>query len=106
MSYRILSIIDEFHIFLTIYTSGLIGFHFTNRSVEKDKPHYVIPVATSMLTSAASGLSLMGYSSELFYQGPSYSMTFISTLLAGPIAACLILPVLHRSNEISTHSVS
>lgn len=60
----------------------------------------------SMLTSAASGLSFMGYSSEFFYQGPSFAMTFISTLLAGPIIAYLILPVLYRSNEVSPHSVS
>lgn len=84
----------------------MIGYYYTDKPIETHRRRHVVPVAVSMLIPAASGLSFMGYSSELFYQGPSFAMTFISALLAGPLVACLILPVLRRSNALSPYSVS
>lgn len=71
-----------------------------------DRKLSLIPVAVSLMTSCLSGLTLMGLSAELFYQGPSYAMTFISILISGPIAAFTMLPVLYRMNELSLYSVS
>lgn len=71
-----------------------------------DRKQSLIPVAMSMLASAASAITYLGFSAELFYQGPSYTMFFLTSLLVGPIVAYTLLPVLYRSNELSLYSVS
>lgn len=66
----------------------------------------VFPVAVSLMTSCMSGLTLLGSSAELYYQGPSYSFVFVAILAAGPITAYTILPVFYRMNELSLYRVS
>lgn len=91
---------------------ALIGLYFTNKnkSVDAymlgDRKLSLLPVAVSLMTSCLSGITLMGLSAEFYYQGPTYSTTFISILIAGPIAAYTMLPVLYRMNELSLYSVS
>lgn len=71
-----------------------------------DRQQSLLPVAVSLMASCMSGLTLMGYSAELYYQGPTYAMHFIPTLLSAPIAAFTMLPVLYRLNGLSLYSVS
>ena len=58
------------------------------------------------MTSCTSGLSLLGCSAELYYQGPSYAFVVIAILLSGPITAYTILPVFYHLNELSLYKVS
>lgn len=94
------------------HSSAAIGLYFSNKnkSVESymlgDRKQSLFPVSFSLMASCLSGLSLMGYSAEIYYQGPTYSMHFLSTLLAGPITAFTVLPVIYRLNGLSLYSVS
>lgn len=71
-----------------------------------DRKLSILPVAVSLMTSCTSGLSLLGSSAELYYQGPSYAFIAVAILLSGPITAYTILPVFHRMNELSLYKVS
>lgn len=71
-----------------------------------DRKLSILPVAVSLMTSCTSGLSLLGCSAELYYQGPSYAFIAVAILFSGPITAYTILPVFHRMNELSLYKVS
>lgn len=71
-----------------------------------DRKLSVLPVAVSLMTSCISGLTLLGSSAELYYQGPSYSFVFVAILAAGPITAYTILPVFYKMHELSLNRVS
>lgn len=71
-----------------------------------DRKLSVFPVAISLMTSCLSGLSLLGSSSEVYYQGPTYSFVALALLICGPITAYTILPVFYKLNELSLYRVS
>lgn len=71
-----------------------------------DRNLSVVPVAISLMTSCISGLTLLGSSTELYYQGPTYAFVVIGMLLSGPITAWTVLPVFYRMNELSLYKVS
>lgn len=71
-----------------------------------DRKLSTLPVAVSLMTSCLSGLSMLGASAELYYQGPSYAFVIIPMLLCGPITAYTILPIFYRMNELSLYKVS
>lgn len=70
-----------------------------------DRKLSVLPVAISLMTSCMSGLTLLGSSAELYYQGPSYAFVALAIMLTGPITAYTILPVFYRMNELSLYKV-
>lgn len=71
-----------------------------------DRQLSLFPVAISLMTSVMSGLTLLGASAEIYYQGPAYTFVIIPILLCGPITAYTILPVIYRLNELSLYCVS
>lgn len=97
---------------LSLSLSALIGFYFTNKNKSLDsymlgdRNLSLIPVALSLMTSCMSGLSLLGCSAELYYQGASYSFVSMSMLLCGPIISYTIVPVFYRLNQLSLYKVS
>lgn len=66
----------------------------------------LIPISVSLMVSFLSGLTILGGSAEIYYQGASYLFVSIPIVLAGPIAAFALLPTFYRLNEISLFSVS
>lgn len=80
-----------------------------NKSIDSymlgDRQLSVLPVAVSLMTSCMSGLTLLGTSAELYYQGPSYALVFIPILLSGVITAHTMLPVFYRMKELSLYEV-
>lgn len=66
----------------------------------------VLPVAVSLMSSCLSGLTLLGSSAELYYQGPGYSFLAVTLMLSGPITAVTMLPVFYRMDELSLYNVS
>lgn len=71
-----------------------------------DRQQSVVPVAVSLMTSCLSSLTLLGASSEFYYQGPGYAFVALPMLLCGPITALTMLPVFYRMNELSLYQVS
>ena len=66
----------------------------------------VLPVAISLMTSCLSGHTLLGSSSEFYYQGSTYAFVVVPMLLRGPLTAYTMLPVFYRMNELSLYRVS
>lgn len=64
------------------------------------------PVATSMMTSFMSGLTLIGNPAELYYHGPAFAFTIFAMVASAPLTAFILLPVFHRLNNLSVFNVS
>lgn len=94
------------------HPTAMIGFYFTNKNnsinayMLGDRKLSVLPVALSLMTSCLSGLTFLGTSAELYYQGPTYAFVAIAIFLSGPITAYTVLPVFYHMNELSLYKVS
>ena len=100
---------------LSIVASFAISIYFAcrkdkNQSTEDylvaSRQMSVIPVATSLLVSILSAISLLGTCSEVYYFGIEALFTVLAFAISATINNYTFVPLFHRLKLTSVHEVS
>ena len=71
-----------------------------------DRSMRVVPVAISLLVTFLSAIALIGIPAEIYTFGTQYFMAILSTLIMGPPAAIVFVPMYRRLKVTSVTEVN
>ncbi|KAJ9575562.1 hypothetical protein L9F63_007570 [Diploptera punctata] len=109
---RLFGWLDIVLFLMMLALSTLIGiyFGFCGKKEETPKEYLhggktmrTLPVAVSLVSSAVSGITLMGVPTEVYRFGTAYGLMVFSTVLMGIIVNYFYLPVFYDLQLISTY---
>ena len=109
-----LHILDYVIFVVTIIMSFSIGVFYACRKTNDTPESYllanrkmhIIPIATSLLVSFISAISMLGNSSEMYYYGSSYLFMVIGWNLGLFLTSISFVPLMHPLKIVSIHEVS
>lgn len=102
---------DYFSFIVMLLLCVVIGLYFGFVQKAKNSQEYlmggrnmtVLPIATSLLASFISGISLLGIPTEIYVYGIQYMNILLGFILMGIVFQTIYLPVFHGLNLTSTY---
>ncbi|KAL5279433.1 hypothetical protein ACFFRR_003822 [Megaselia abdita] len=101
-----MEILDYITIVITLGISTSIGFYYGFFKQSSTSEEYMmggrkmktIPIAISLIASQVSPLSIMGFPSEIYLYGITFSFFFVMFMLVVLILNYLIIPIFYENN--------